>query len=228
MLRVNDNHGMCLTETEQDHLLSECRSSISRVLYPVVTLALCTGMRRSEIRLLRWRQIDLDNRLLVVGQSKTDAGSARKLRLNSNDVGVLSEWAEQFPNRQAHEYVFQAEKYAVSKKDMPISVYNTDPTRPIGSWKKAFEAARKRAGICPRFHDLRHTAVTRMFEAGIPLPTIAECMGWSGSTMILMAKKYHHASEEAMRTAFDALKLKSSYASTSQLKLQPLRNSDMR
>lgn len=215
---------MCLTPSQEGRLLAECRASISRVLYLVVTLSLCTGMRRDEIRLLRWKQVELEKGHLTVGLSKTEAGSTRKLRLNKNAVAAMTDWANQFPNRQPDDYVFPAEKYSLSKANSPVNIYRTDPTRPIGSWRKAFEAARRRAGVSPRFHDLRHTAVTRMFEAGIPLPTIAECMGWSGSTMILMAKKYHHASEEAMTSAFAALELKSSPdLSNSALNLESLR-----
>jgi integrase len=39
-----------------------------------------------------------------------------------------------------------------------------------------------------RFHDLRHSAVTRLLEAGIPYPVVASIMGWSASTAIRMAK----------------------------------------
>ena len=43
-----------------------------------------------------------------------------------------------------------------------------------------------------RFHDLRHTAVSRMIAAGIPLPIIAKIVGWSGGTMAKMAARYGH------------------------------------
>ena len=46
--------------------------------------------------------------------------------------------------------------------------YSTDPTKPVGEWKAAWEAAKKRAGVTCRFHDLRHTGCTRMLEAGVP------------------------------------------------------------
>jgi hypothetical protein len=37
-----------------------------------------------------------------------------------------------------------------------------------------------------RFHDLRHTAVTRLLEAGVPYPVVASMMGWSAATAIRM------------------------------------------
>jgi integrase len=39
------------------------------------------------------------------------------------------------------------------------------PTQPIGSWKTAWRNARKAAKVTCRFHDLRHSAVTRLPEA---------------------------------------------------------------
>ncbi|MCU1308067.1 MAG: hypothetical protein JWN45_2762 [Acidobacteriaceae bacterium] len=52
-----------------------------------------------------------------------------------------------------------------------------------------------------RFHDLRHTAVTRLLEAGIPYPVVASMMGWSAATAIRMAKRYGHIGSKALRDA---------------------------
>jgi len=97
-------------------------------------------------------------------------------------------------------------------------IYNTDPTRPIGDWKEAWEKAKKRAGavlsgkteeesepLKCRFHDLRHTAVTRLLEGGIPYPVVASIMGWSAATAIRMAKRYGHIGSKALRDATDVL-----------------------
>jgi integrase len=56
-----------------------------------------------------------------------------------------------------------------------------------------------------RFHDLRHTAVTRLLEAGIPYPVVASMMGWSAATAIRMAKRYGHIGSQALREAADVL-----------------------
>ena len=39
-----------------------------------------------------------------------------------------------------------------------------DLTRPMGSWRKAWLEACKRAGVRYRWHDLRHSFVTRLAE----------------------------------------------------------------
>jgi integrase len=48
-----------------------------------------------------------------------------------------------------------------------------DPTRPIGSWKKAWGKVREKAGLNGlRFHDLRHHAITELAESGTSEQTI--------------------------------------------------------
>ena len=56
-----------------------------------------------------------------------------------------------------------------------------------------------------RFHDLRHNAVTRLLEGGIPYPVVASMMGWSAATAIRMAKRYGHIGSNALRDAADVL-----------------------
>jgi hypothetical protein len=103
--------------------------------------------------------------------------------------------------------------------DFKRCVYATDPSKPIGDWKEAWEAAKKRAGailerhsdqkdpqplVC-RFHDVRHTACTRMLERAVPFSVVATVMGWSPSTSVRMARRYGHLGESAQREAVQAL-----------------------
>jgi hypothetical protein len=83
--------------------------------------------------------------------------------------------------------------------------YQTDPAKPIGRWKEAWEKARTRAGVQCRFHDLRHTGCTRMLEAGVPFPVLSTLMGWSAATTVRMAKRYGHIGQTALRSAVEAI-----------------------
>lgn len=205
MLRTRDDVGRALAEAEEKKLLQECLNSRSRSLYPAVVLALSTCMRYSEIRLLQWRQVDLERRTLTVGDSKTEAGAGRTIPLNGRVFHAFGMWGSQFPNRQPAHYVFPAEKYGAAGDDFKPCSYATDPTHPIGDWKEAWEKAKLRAGVVCRFHDLRHTGCTRMLEAGVPFSVVATVMGWSPSTMVRMAKRYGHIGQAAVREAVKAL-----------------------
>src|SRR5262249_7153795 len=62
------------------------------------------------------------------------------------------------------------------------------------------------AGLCSvRFHDLRHSAVSRMITARVPLPIIAKIVGWSSGTMAKMAERYGHFGIEDLRSAVESI-----------------------
>ncbi|HXY15261.1 MAG TPA: tyrosine-type recombinase/integrase [Terriglobales bacterium] len=210
MLRAREDAGRALTETEETALLRECRNSRSQSLYVAVEVALGTCMRYSEIRLLRWNQIDFGKGELRVGKSKTEHGEGRVIPLSTRVRTVIEFWAERFPNRRPNEFVFPFERYGGNGKDevfgfVGSKAYETDPTKPVGNWKEAWEAAKKRAGVTCRFHDLRHTGCTRMLEAGVPFSVVSDIMGWSPSTAVRMAKRYAHIGQSARREAVDKL-----------------------
>jgi integrase len=225
MLPTLDDVGHALTRKEEAALLTACLKSRCRCLYVVVMVALNTGTRYSEIRLLRWQQVDFAARMLTVGKSKSPTGTGRSIPLNSRILGVLEMWAARFPDRQPEHFVFARERYGAAGRidtfgfTAGLVIYDKDPTQPIGDWKEAWEKAKQRAGailvgkaedeesepLQCRFHDLRHTAVTRLLEAGIPYPVVASIMGWSAATAIRMSKRYGHIGNQALRAATDVL-----------------------
>jgi integrase len=74
-----------------------------------------------------------------------------------------------------------------------------DVTKPITTWKEAWEHGKARAGVTCRFHDLRHTGCTRLLDAGVSHPVVAEIMGWSASTAIRMIKEVYGHTNLATR-----------------------------
>jgi integrase len=69
----------------------------SRLLYPAILVSLHTGLRNEELRLLRWRQVDLLDGSITVGRSKTDGGKGRIVFLNQTVLRALKEGRSQFP-----------------------------------------------------------------------------------------------------------------------------------
>jgi len=182
-----------------------------------------TGARFDVIRTLKWGCVDFENRCLKWGKDKTPAGTGRIIPLSQRAMAALSFWATHFPDRKPKHYVFPAERYGAAGDKFSPKVYDVDPSKPIGSVKEAWEAAKLRAGrilkgipegveteeevpplVC-RFHDLRHTAVSRMLNAGVPLAKIAKIVGWSPSTMVLMARRYGHFSLDELRGAVESI-----------------------
>jgi hypothetical protein len=66
-------------------------------------------------------------------------------------------------------------------------------------------ALQKRIGITHRLHDLRHTAVSRMIDEGIPLTVIGKIVGWAPSTVVHMSTIYGHSRMDKMRTAVNSI-----------------------
>ena len=126
------------------------------------------------------------------------------------------------PTREPEHYVFPTERYGAAGDQFCAKAYDL-PSKPIGSIKEAWEAAKLRAArilkgeteepdseekIAPlacRFHDLRHTAVSRMLNAGIPIAKVAKIVGWSPATMVRMAARYGHFSLNELRGAVESI-----------------------
>ena len=197
--------------------------SRSRSLVPFVTLAIETGARYGVIRTLQWGCVDFENRCLKWGKDKTAAGTGRVIPLSQRAMAALSFWATHYPERKPEHYVFPAERYGAAGDRFCAKAYDVDPSKPIGSIKEAWEAAKLRAGkilkgeteeadpkekfaplVC-RFHDLRHTAVSRMLNAGIPIAKVAKIAGWSPATMVRMAARYGHFSLNDLRGAVESI-----------------------
>ena len=210
MLPERSDAGHALTADEESILLAECGKSRSRVLHPFVVLAIETAARYGTIRRLQWKNVDFKNECLTFGKDKTRAGTGRTIPLSKRAVETLRFWADRFPDRIPEHFVFAFERYGGSGASdvfgfKTAAVYQSDPTRPIGSVKKAWEQARKRANLeHVRIHDLRHTGVSRLIAAGVPLPMIAKMVGWSAGTLAKMSARYGHFSLEEMRSAVEA------------------------
>ena len=61
--------------------------------------------------------------------------------------------------------VFPHEKYGLAANDRKQWTYEIIPTEPMHRWKVACEGARKVAKVSRRFHDLRHTFISRLAES---------------------------------------------------------------
>jgi integrase len=219
-LRTRDGVGRALTPEEESRLLAECARTDS-ACYTAAVLALNTGMRRDEIRQLRWRQVDLFERELTVGRSKTQEGTGRMIPLNPSAVKALADWSGRFPNRQPVHFIFP---WCEHKQ--------IDPLRHTQGWRTAWRTStrsiacskcgqRQRPGdLCRnpeckadihdlksslaglRFHDLRHTCVTKLAESQTSEQTI---MAIAGHVSRRMLEHYSHIRVAAKRAALDAI-----------------------
>lgn len=178
----------------------------------VYALALLTGMRQGEILGLRWSDVDLDNRRLLIRKTlvwlagapsltdpKTDR-SRRTLRLPLRVVAALR-W------RQGAQ---QADRDASVAWDPG---YDSQPlvfTDPDGYamrrdiLTRAFQRHLTAAGLPhQRFHDLRHSTVGILLELGMTMREVADVLGHSKPSTT--ADVYSHLGQASTDRAADLM-----------------------
>lgn len=197
--REHSDIGKALSREEEKSLLAACGSNA--LLNAVVTLALNTALRKNEIRTLRWSQIDFEKRMVTVGRSKTQAGTGRVIPLNQPAFDALVKWAGRLVESNAEDYAFPACEAAGIERERPDR-QRIDPSRPIKSWRSAWRAALKCAGLQLRFHDLRHTCITKLAESQANEQTL---MAIAGHVSRSMTEHYSHIRMDAKRRATDAI-----------------------
>jgi len=191
--------GKALSQDEETRLLNaiaqQTSPNRSRTIGTFVRVALLTGMRSGEILGLTWGQVDFVQRVLTVGKAKTSSGTGRQIPMNAELFRLLSAHAAWFTKRfgetRPEHYLFPFGKPAPA-----------DPSKPITDVSGAWDALRKRAGVNCRLHDLRHTAATKMAEAGTPESTMLALLGHMSRAML---ERYSHIRMAAKREAVEAL-----------------------
>ena len=151
-------------------LLTSAKHSSNNYLKDIIILAIETAMRRGELLALEWKDFDQDRRLLMVAQSKS--GYPRTIPLTEKALSVLN-----------------------SRKREGERIFNTSPN----AVRLAFERVRLRAGVKIRFHDLRHEAISRLFDMKM---SIAEVQSISGHKKISSLFLYIHISKERLDLYF--------------------------
>jgi integrase len=170
-----------LTPDEERRLLRE----LPEWIRPLVITALHTGMRRGELLKLRWEDVDLENRIITVESSHTKTKQTRKIPINSFLFDVLK---EQKLVTGKFGLVFASPRAHTVLKNQTISC--------------VFQCACRRAGIEGlRFHDLRHTAATRMIEAGAPVVAVSRILGHKN---VLTTMRYAHP-DSSLKDAVESL-----------------------
>lgn len=155
-------------------------ASASQPLKDIARVILDTGMRPEEVFRIEIVNVDLLQRTVFNPFGKT-AAAQRKLTMTEDVFSIMKERISEPKSR----YVFPSPD---------------NPARPIGSVRKAHDAAVRRGKIQPpfRLYDLRHTYASRAAMAGVDLPTLAALLG---HTSIQMTMRYVHPAEEHKREA---------------------------
>lgn len=153
-----------VTDAEIESILMATESAELRT---VVILALETGLRRSELALLAWDEIDLEKKIAHIPRTKTDV--PRTVPLSTKAAAALQN---------------------LKRDDGPV--FKLKPESMSQSFERACEEHRANI-VGLRFHDLRHEATSRLFEKGL---NIMEVAAITGHKTLEMLKRYTHLRAE--------------------------------
>src|SRR5262249_47336629 len=168
-LREPHDVGRAISRNDEERILEAIRNSRTPSLLPLFTVAIDTGLRASELRGLRYKDLNLkwntaaiESGWLSVAKSKTEGGTGRAVPLSRRCCAVLTIWLSRFPDPKSDTYVFPF--HCIGGTNRCQNLYAVDANRPMGSWKKAWRGVLKVAEVHYRWHDLRHTFVSRLAE----------------------------------------------------------------
>ena len=176
-LRVDNRRTRILSLDEQRRLLWMCAAR----LQAIVVLALITSARIGEILTLRWEQCEGGYLTFL----KTKNGRARRIPISRTMAAVFAEQPTLTP------WVFT----------------NPRTGKPYTTVAGSFRRALQRAGITTgdvTIHTLRHTALSRMIEAGFDDYTV---MAISGHSSTRMLARYAHPTEARKQAALESFSL---------------------
>jgi len=154
---------------EESLLLNHASPCMARM----ITVAVETAVRRSELLRIKRSHINFSKQTLEIGLTKT--GKPRTIPLSSRALKAIKE------------------QLRASEKVIPIEeqpIFQITGSRLF----KDFQKLREEIGIIDfRWHDLRHEATSRLFEKGLNLMEVASITGHQDLKML---KRYTHLRAE--------------------------------
>lgn len=173
--RAPEDNGVLrfLSPDERSRLLEACRGSRWNRLYALALMALTTGARKGELTALTWRDVDLEQGVAYVRDSKN-----RQPRTLPLVPAVLQE----------------LRRFATDRLDARIFPSSRDRAKPRqfdSAWRAALDRARIRSF---RFHDLRHSCASYLAQQGASLLEIADVLG---HRQLAMTRRYAHLTTDS-------------------------------
>jgi integrase len=161
-------------------------------IFPIVQLALTSGMRRAELLALRWADFDLDRATvtveraveqtvaggLVTKEPKTKRGR-RKISLPATTVALIRGcWRDQ----QEQRFLLGQGK---TKSDDLVFPNLQGGLRSPNALSQEWKEQVRKLGLAVTFHSLRHTHASQLIAAGLDILTISRRLGHSKPTVTL-------------------------------------------
>jgi site-specific recombinase XerD len=190
LFKENNQRVRFLTDEEEKTL----RTAIGEAEWPMIDVAMHTGLRQGEQFKLKWKHVDFATGIITIPRSKH--GEIRYVPMNDTVREIL----RARPSRLKSDYVFPSDTGKT-----PIDACNY--------MRRVFVPALEAAKIENfHWHDLRHTFASRLVMKGVDIRTVQELMGHKTITMTL---RYSHLSPAHQLDAVQRLNRPPTSTSTS-------------
>lgn len=176
--------------------------------YALYSVALALGLRRGEALGLRWIDVDLIDNVISVRRTLQRVNGVLtngpvKTESSDRKVGVPAALARVLTLHKAE----QARESKIAKKwtdhGMVFATKLGTPIEPR-NLNRHFDQLCERAGVPRiRFHDLRHSCATILYDQGVPIENIQDVLGHSSPTITKTI--YVEATRKIQRDAVDRL-----------------------
>lgn len=181
-----------LQPDEERYLLASCGAPVTRL----ARLALETAARLGELLALRWVDVDLGRRVMLLrgidGRGTKNDDAVRAVPLSSAAVSVLDELKD-LP-RSIDGRVFYQWKASDSFSKTWVRAVAHARAAYLGDCAAASREPDGAFLVDLRFHDLRHEATSRLFEKGVF--DSMEVASITGHKTLQMLKRYTHLRAE--------------------------------
>jgi len=166
-----------LSEAEYGRVLAALDSpELSWWYRPFFRLLMLTGVRRTNMAMARWEEMDLEAGLWNIPGEKSKNGKPLSIALTPEAVTILRDIAEE--GRHA-EWVFPA----VRESEKGHLTY------PYEAWKKVLKLAGIPRDV--RVHDIRRTFGSRLLNQGVQIEYVSAALGHANVSTTL--RHYAHA-----------------------------------
>ncbi len=164
-------------------------------------VALGTGLRLGELRGLRWRDVERDRRVIRVER----AYSRRELKRPKSEAGVRSvPLFASVDDALRHLAARAVERGRYAPDELVFATVRGTPLHESNFNRRVWRPALDHAGIAQlgyRFHDLRHTCVSRLVAAGADVKLVQAVAGHASPLITL--KRYSHLLDTRISEAAD-------------------------
>lgn len=187
--RIKKNLPLFISDAELDEIVN---ATAEKYLQDLFIFGYNTGARLGEILNLQWNSINLEERTIIIKNTKSFTTKSKKERLipiNNTVYNLLINRIPKIMGLERNEYIF-TRKYGIKLNEDFVSKI----------FKKAVRKAKLNDKI--HFHTLRHSTASKLVQKGASLYVVKEILGHED---IKTTQIYSHLSKDSIVKAMALL-----------------------